>query len=164
VRRERPGRIVWRARAAGSTISSRSTIAARRSARSTASSRASTSDRSIKPTHTARAVGRRAPGVRTRPRRQSDVGSAGEAARLVGHPAFRVPVATSDETRRVLHGRSSEPAPRRSADSGSHRRHRILFTYLTSPGTAVYVGANSNVARANRGWQVFTKMSYLVRR
>ena len=58
----------------------------------------------------------------------------------------------------------------------------VLFTYLTSPGTAVYVGANYNLADLdpqlvttpfglrrssalnNTGWQVFTKVSYLVRR
>src|SRR5262249_37426954 len=58
----------------------------------------------------------------------------------------------------------------------------VLFTYLTSPGTAIYVGANYNLADIdplllstpsgpqrsatlnNTGWQVFTKVSYLVRR
>ena len=58
----------------------------------------------------------------------------------------------------------------------------VLFTFLTTPGTAVYVGANYNMANIdpllaqtatgllrssrlnNTGWQVFTKMSYLVRR
>ena len=58
----------------------------------------------------------------------------------------------------------------------------VLLTYLTSPGTALYVGANYNLddidarlvpARfglrrsatlTNTGWQVFTKVSYLVRR
>jgi len=34
----------------------------------------------------------------------------------------------------------------------------------TYSGTALYVGANSNFAPANTGWQVFTKMSYLLRR
>lgn len=46
----------------------------------------------------------------------------------------------------------------------------VLLTYLVSPGTAVYVGANSNMSTRNQptlvndGWQVFTKLSYLVRR
>jgi hypothetical protein len=47
----------------------------------------------------------------------------------------------------------------------------VLFSYLTSPGTAVYAGANYNLASPDRspalvntGWQVFTKISYLVRR
>jgi len=56
----------------------------------------------------------------------------------------------------------------------------VLVTYLTSPGTAVYLGANYNLANLdptlaptgvltspalhNTGWQVFTKMSYLFRR
>ena len=49
----------------------------------------------------------------------------------------------------------------------------VLLTYLTSPGTAFYVGANYNLAAtgwtwptalANDGWQVFTKVSYLIRR
>jgi hypothetical protein len=58
----------------------------------------------------------------------------------------------------------------------------VLLTYLTSPGTAVYTGANYNLANldprliaapggllradalTNSGWQVFTKVSYLVRR
>jgi hypothetical protein len=58
----------------------------------------------------------------------------------------------------------------------------VLFTFLTMPGTAVYVGANYNLANIdpllvptatgllrsstlnNTGWQVFTKMSYLFRR
>jgi len=59
----------------------------------------------------------------------------------------------------------------------------LLFTYLTTPGTALYVGANYNLANVdttfdalgsaslsrtstlnNTGWQVFTKMSYLFRR
>jgi hypothetical protein len=58
----------------------------------------------------------------------------------------------------------------------------VLFSYLTSPGTAIYVGANDNFADIdprlvvtpsgllrsptlnNTGWQIFTKMSYLVRR
>jgi hypothetical protein len=58
----------------------------------------------------------------------------------------------------------------------------LLLTYLTSPGTAVYAGANYNLANldprliaapggllradalTNSGWQVFTKVSYLVRR
>jgi len=58
----------------------------------------------------------------------------------------------------------------------------LLLTYLTSPGTAVYAGANYNLANldprliaapggllrapglTNTGWQVFTKVSYLVRR
>src|SRR5206468_8917622 len=59
----------------------------------------------------------------------------------------------------------------------------LLFTYLTTPGTALYVGANYNLANLdtqfnalgvrglprtstlnNTGWQVFTKVSYLLRR
>lgn len=58
----------------------------------------------------------------------------------------------------------------------------VLFTYLTTPGTALYVGANYNLANIdpqlvstplgllrsstlhNTGWQLFTKVSYLVRR
>jgi len=46
----------------------------------------------------------------------------------------------------------------------------LLLTYLASPGTAIYLGANSNSSSrdrsvlANDGWQVFTKLSYLVRR
>jgi hypothetical protein len=58
----------------------------------------------------------------------------------------------------------------------------LLVTYLTAPGTALYLGANYNLADAdpqsaplgagrvhspaliNTGWQVFTKISYLFRR
>ena len=58
----------------------------------------------------------------------------------------------------------------------------VLFTYLAAPGSAIYIGANYNLAdldpqlRAapygilrsqalhNTGWQVFTKLSYLIRR
>ena len=58
----------------------------------------------------------------------------------------------------------------------------LLLTYLRRPGTALYVGANYNLANIdpafaasplglkrsgtlhNTGWQVFTKMSYLIRR
>jgi len=54
--------------------------------------------------------------------------------------------------------RETSLAPQRNTN------YDILFTYLTSPGTALYVGANSNFAPANTGWQVFTKMSYLLRR
>lgn len=57
----------------------------------------------------------------------------------------------------------------------------VLFTFLRSPGTAIYVGANYNLADVdlsldstaagsvrsrslhNTGWQVFTKASYLFR-
>jgi hypothetical protein len=57
--------------------------------------------------------------------------------------------------------------------------HDLLFTYLASPGTALYVGANCDLLdigaaietparevgrESNRGWQVFTKISYLFRR
>jgi hypothetical protein len=49
----------------------------------------------------------------------------------------------------------------------------VLFTYLTTPGTALYVGGNYNAAAldparspalAASGWQVYAKLSYLVRR
>ena len=49
----------------------------------------------------------------------------------------------------------------------------VLFTCLRAPGTAIYIGGNYNVAAldplrsatlANDEWQVFAKMSYLVRR
>jgi hypothetical protein len=55
----------------------------------------------------------------------------------------------------------------------------VLFTYLVSPGTALYVGANYDVLdigpaietrtrvlgnESNSGWQLFTKVSYLLRR
>jgi hypothetical protein len=54
--------------------------------------------------------------------------------------------------------RETSLRPRRNTN------YDVLFTYLTSPGTALYVGANSNFAPANTGWQVFTKLSYLLRR
>ena len=64
---------------------------------------------------------------------------------------------------------------------GRNVNYDVLFSYLTSPGTAIYVGANDNFADIdprlvtpsgllrsptlnNTGWQIFTKMSYLVRR
>ena len=54
-----------------------------------------------------------------------------------------------------------------------HVNYDLLFTYLAAPGTAIYIGGNYNAAAldpfrsatlANSGWQVFTKMSYLVGR
>ena len=66
--------------------------------------------------------------------------------------------------------------------SARNLNYDLLLTYLTSPGTAVYAGANYNLANldprliaapggllradalTNSGWQVFTKVSYLVRR
>ena len=65
---------------------------------------------------------------------------------------------------------------------GRNLNYDLLFTYLVTPGTAFYVGANYNLADVdvrlasattglgrsqslnNTGWQVFTKMSYLWRR
>jgi hypothetical protein len=71
---------------------------------------------------------------------------------------------------------------RSSLQPARNLNYDLLFTYLTTPGTAVYVGANYNLADIDRrlvpidggflrspalnntGWQVFTKLSYLFRR
>ena len=73
-------------------------------------------------------------------------------------------------------------ALRSSLEPSRNLNYDILLTYLTSPGTAIYIGANDNLADIdprllatpagllrspalhNTGWQVFTKMSYLFRR
>ena len=65
---------------------------------------------------------------------------------------------------------------------GLNLNYDLLLTYLTTPGRAIYVGANYNLADIDprlvpaaggllrspslntTGWQVFTKMSYLFRR
>jgi len=69
-----------------------------------------------------------------------------------------------------------------SIPPGRNLNYDLLLTYLTTPGRAVYLGANYNLADVdprlvatgavllrspaltNTGWQVFTKMSFLVRR
>jgi Domain of unknown function (DUF5916) len=71
---------------------------------------------------------------------------------------------------------------RTSLEPARNLNYDVLFTYLTSPGTAIYAGANYNLADIdprllptaagllrspalnNTGWQVFTKLSYLLRR
>ena len=73
-------------------------------------------------------------------------------------------------------------AVRSTLPSSRNLNYDVLLTYLTSPGTAVYIGANDNLADVdprlvatpagllrspalhNTGWQMFTKMSYLFRR
>ena len=65
---------------------------------------------------------------------------------------------------------------------GRNLNYDLLLTYLTTPGRAIYIGANYNLADIDprlvptaggllqspslnaTGWQVFTKMSYLFRR
>ena len=64
----------------------------------------------------------------------------------------------------VQYNRLSVDARETSLGPQRNTNYDILLTYLTSPGTALYVGANSNFAPANTGWQLFTKMSYLLRR
>jgi len=69
-----------------------------------------------------------------------------------------------------------------SIPPGRNLNYDLLLTYLTTPGRAIYLGANYNLADVdprliaasgglvrspsltNTGWQVFTKMSYLFRR
>jgi Domain of unknown function (DUF5916)/Carbohydrate family 9 binding domain-like len=76
---------------------------------------------------------------------------------------------------------STSPSETR-LEPGRNLNIDLLFSYLASPGTAVYVGANYNLADVdpaliqtpagllrsttlqNTGWQVFTKLSYLLRR
>src|SRR5207244_4302887 len=66
-----------------------------------------------------------------------------------------------------------------SIQPGRNLNYDLLLTYLTTPGRAIYLGANYNLADldprliatsggllrspalTNTGWQVFTKMSYL---
>jgi hypothetical protein len=82
----------------------------------------------------------------------------------------------------VLYNELSADAARTTLQPGRNLNYDLLFTYLTSPGTAIYVGANYNLADVdpllrfstsglmrsptlqNTGWQVFTKLSYLWRR
>ena len=79
----------------------------------------------------------------------------------------------------VQYNRLTVDSLRSALEPSRNLNYDLLFTYLTTPGTAVYVGANYNLAdidlrlvRAesgllrsptlnNTGWQVFTKMSYL---
>jgi len=67
-------------------------------------------------------------------------------------------------------------------EPGRNLNYDLLFTYLAAPGTAIYIGANYNLANLdlqlletangllrsptlhNTGWQLFTKVSYLWRR
>jgi len=71
---------------------------------------------------------------------------------------------------------------RSSLQPSSNLNYDLLVTYLTTPGTALYLGGNYNLADAdtqsaslggapvhspaliNTGWQIFTKVSYLFRR
>jgi hypothetical protein len=71
---------------------------------------------------------------------------------------------------------------RTALQSNRNVNYDLLFAYLVSPGTAVYLGANYNLADIdtalvesrgavlrsaslnNTGWQLFTKISYLLRR
>jgi Domain of unknown function (DUF5916)/Carbohydrate family 9 binding domain-like len=73
-------------------------------------------------------------------------------------------------------------AERSSLRSSRNLDYDLLLTYVTTPGTAIYLGANYNLADidsrllpvdggllrsaalTNTGWQVFTKVSYLFRR
>jgi len=64
----------------------------------------------------------------------------------------------------VQYKRLSVDARETSLGPQRNTNYDILLTYLTSSGTALYVGVNSNFAPANTGWQLFTKMSYLLRR
>jgi len=71
---------------------------------------------------------------------------------------------------------------RTALQSSRNANYDLLFAYLVSPGTALYLGANYNLANIdtslvesrgavlrsaslnNTGWQLFTKVSYLLRR
>jgi len=82
----------------------------------------------------------------------------------------------------IQYNQLSADSQRSSLQPARNINGDVLFTFLTSPGTAVYVGANSNLADidrrflpgvgagllrsptfSNTGWQIFTKMSYLLR-
>lgn len=80
----------------------------------------------------------------------------------------------------IQYNRLNADASTTTLQSNRNLNYDVLFTYLRSPGSALFVGANYNLADTdlsglasssvvltrgltNSGWQVFTKVSYLFR-